>query len=171
MINWNNSKYILLTLALVSFLIIPYILKLKNQRLEVFPSIIMPAGAGLIHKKDSITFGTYELYAKRNDSVKRLNIKKFLKPIPEWYIGHIAQSNFGLEPYYKEFKLYKPPMKFKIFNRFKPSELSCTQLFYKEKLQKLGYDDSILIYRNYKIQVRDSVKSKILVNEKIYNLK
>lgn len=171
MINWNNSKYILLTLALVSFLLIPYIFKLKNPQLEVFPSIIMPAGAGLIYKKDSITFRTYELYAKKSNSVERLDIKKFLNPIPEWYVGHIAQSNFGLEPYYQEFKLYKPPIKFRNFNRFKPSELSSTKSFYRDKLQKLGYDDSILIYRNYKIQVRDSVKSKILVSEKIYNLK
>lgn len=158
-------------MGLICFLLIPFILKLKDQRLEIFPSVIMPAGASLIHKNDSITFGTYELYAKRNDSIKRLEIKEFLKPIPEWYVGHIAQSNFGLESYSQEFKLYKPPIKFINFNRFTKSELEKTKKFYQKRLKNLGFDDSLLIYRNYRVQLRDSVQNKILAREKIYRLK
>lgn len=169
--SWNNYNYLILTIGLIFFLLFPFILKLKDHRLEIFPSVIMPAGAGLIHKKDSITFGTYELYAKRNDSITRIEVKEFLKPIPEWYVSHIARSNFGLDLYSQEFKLYKPPIKFTNFNRFTNSELIKAQEFYQTRLRSLGFDDSLLIYRDYKVQLRDSAQNKILVREKIHRLK
>ena len=168
---WENYNYIILTVGLIFFLLIPFVLKLKDQRLEVFPAVIMPSGAGLINKKDSITFTTYELYGKRKDSIERIEIKEFLKPIPEWYINHISESNFGLEPFSQEFKLYKSPIKFVNFNRYSEKEVEKAKTFYQEKLVKLGYDDSLLIFRNYKIQLKDSVKNKILIHEKYYRLK
>ncbi len=169
--SWNNYNYLILTIGLIFFLLLPYMLKLKNRRLEIFPAVIMPAGASLIHKKDSISFRSHEIYAKRNDSITRIDVKEFLNPIPEWYLSHIALSNFGLASYSREIKLDKIPIRFTNFNRFSNSELIKAQKFYQARLKNLGFDDSLFIYRSYKIQLRDSVQNKILSRERIYRLK
>lgn len=168
---WVNLKYLILTVVLFALLIPPFIIKLKNRNLEIFPSIIMPSGAGLIYKDELITFAAYELYAKQNGVLKKVEIKSFLAPIPEWYINHIAQSDFGFDSVSNEITITKFPITFRNFNRFVSSELPNVKTFYKKKLQKIGFDDSLFIYRNYNIQVLDSFKNKILVNEKTYYLK
>ena len=168
---WKNYNYIVGTVVLFLFLFVPFGLKLKDQKLEAYPAIIMPSGASIIKKGDSVNYWTYEMYAKKNGSLERMSIKEFLDPIPEWYVNHISLSNFGLKAYTEEFKLYKPPVKFINYNRFSEVELPSTKRRYRERLATLGFDDSVFMYRRYKIQAKDTARRKYLKREDIYQLK
>lgn len=96
----NNYKNILLVILLGGSLGIPFLLKIFNASLEVYPSIRLPSGGKtIINKKDSITFSTIQLVGitSHNQKHKELNHKQFLNPIPVHYLQALIKNNFGLD--------------------------------------------------------------------------
>lgn len=166
----KNIKYILLTGALVIFLGVPYILKLKRSNLEIYPSIVMPAGASKVYKNDTIVFHSFEIYANKKGELKRVDVGDFLDPIPVPYLKHLKQSNFGFSQVSHEIKLYKPPITFIKHNRFDPAETEYLKSFYRDILKGLDFDDSLFIYREYRNEITGTTKNKTLYNEWTYNL-
>ena len=168
---FNNIKYILLTIFLSIFLFVPFILKSYNHNFEIYPSIIMPSGASLVKKTGSINFTSYELYGKKDGRLYKIDIKKFLEPIPAQYFYAMRKSEFGFEPTSEEFDFLNYGLTFRTYNRFDSGELKTTQNFYRNKLQKLNFDDSLFIYREYLNTIENSKVLKSLLYEKYYKIK
>lgn len=170
----RKYPFITLTAALLFFLVVPFILKLKDPRLEIFPAVIFPSGAGKIEiEKDFFQPSYLELYAYHNDAFVRMDKKKFLGGIPIHYFFTIENSNFGLEEYVEEFKLYKPPVNFRIKNTFTPSSVAETKTWLKKQLREQGMKDSVFMVRHYHIKYNvqtGAVEKKDLYYEKIYHL-
>ncbi len=155
-------------------LIGPFILKLKDSRLEAYPAIIFPSGASKVNiDKKTFSFTSIEILGYREDSISRIPIKNFLGSIPPQYIYVISEANFGLSPFQQKFKLYTPPIEFLVTNKNTPSKRKNTSLWIQERLRTQGLNESIFILRQYeKVYNLDThtITSKKLRNEKVYRL-
>lgn len=164
-----------MALTFVLFLVLwgPFILKLKDPRLEMYPAIIFPSGAGVVKTQlDFLTAKKYEIYGCKNDPVE-ISKKEFFGDIPVWYFHAVLQGNFGLERYSEKFKLYKPPIQFEIKNTFTTESVSETKKWLRTRLQELGFEDSSLILRQYEMIYNVKTKkleTERIVNEKVYDL-
>lgn len=90
----NNFPRIGFTIALLGFFILPYTLYIRyGDRMEPYPAVILPSGAGLSFKNnDSLSYEYPLLFGYTNDGgVKYLNPEEFLYPMPSYYIGHIVE--------------------------------------------------------------------------------
>ena len=103
----------------------------------------------------------------------KVNKENFLGEIPIHYLYTIIEGNFGLKPYEEEFKLYKPPIKFKQANVYTKQSVMETKAWLKERLRKQGMKDSIFVLRyysnTYNLQTK-SIESKKILYEEEYDL-
>ncbi|MEX2336426.1 MAG: hypothetical protein WD555_04055 [Fulvivirga sp.] len=169
----RKYPFLILTVGLLLFLVAPFILKLKDPRLEMYPAVIFPSGAGKVQiDQDKHQISSMELYGYKNEPVK-IDKKKFLKNIPDQYLYTIREGNFGLEEYFDEFKLYKPPIKFTIQNNVAPKTLAETKAWIKARLREQQLADSAFMIRQYRITYNTRTKmivSKEKIDEKIFKL-
>jgi hypothetical protein len=131
----------------------------------------MPAGASLIDKKDSLIIISKELHGFKNDSLKKIPTADFLYPIPIHYLYAIEQSQFGFFLVESKPKLYTPNIKFRRYNRFYHDELDSTKSFFRKKLKNIEFNDSIFMFRTYKINYYQSKQTKTLVGENTFILR
>ena len=169
----KNYGYILLTIILSLILIIPFVLKLRNPGLEIYPGIIFPSGAGTFKKTTEIvTIPTFEVYGCKN-GIKQVKFSQFFKNVPGQYFSTLRSGNFGLEKFEGVRKIYTPEISFKVENDFNQSNLKKAQYWFKERLREQNMQDSIFILREYKIDYNINTKnvvSKKLVDERIFDL-
>ncbi len=169
----RKYPYTILTIILFAALVGPFVLKLKNPGLEAYPAVIFPSGAGLVDaKEDLISSGSIELYGYKNGLTK-IDTKKLLGEIPNWYLYAIIDGNFGLEKYVGEFKLYTPPIQFRTENYFSEESVRETKEWLQNQLKKQGFQDSLFLVRRYMVTYNIEEKqmvSRELINERIFKL-
>ena len=88
-------------LLLSGALCLPFALKLSAPALELYPAILLPAGAGTASTdQDVLEITRRELYgieAKTGQAV-RLDPIRFLDPIPVHYFSTLFGDSFGMAP-------------------------------------------------------------------------
>lgn len=169
----NKYFYTILSLVLVILLFVPFMLKLKDSRLEIYPAVIFPSGAGLVNNEEQlIIIHHFDFYGYKDDLVL-IDKNRFFGDIPIWYSYAILEGKFGLEKYINEFKLYKPPIKFQIRNNFTAASVQETKKWIREQLREQNFKDSLLIVKNYRLKYNletQTLHSKEVVNEQIFKL-
>lgn len=169
----RNYPYLILSLILILVLGIPFILKLKDPRLEIYPAVIFPSGDNIVKTSNSkVSFYQYELYAY-NPVLRKIDKDELLGNIPVQYFYPIYEGHFGLEKYSEEFKLYKPPISFRIQNNYSSHSVEETKNWLKKRLRNSGYSDSVFMVKVFKSTFNlksQSLESKNEVNEKVFRL-
>lgn len=170
----KRYPFLILTLALIFLLIGPFILLLKDKRLEIYPSISLPSGPFLMHNENEvIIFHSLDLFGQDGNAIKEIPKQKFLGEIPIQNFYPLMQSSFGLKHYKDEFKLYKPPIKFTIENHYNKESIEASKHWIRNRLKTLNFYDNILIIRTYRYKLdlkENNVISKELINEEIVRL-
>ena len=83
----QNHKYTLLTIFLTAIFIGPFIISLKDRRLEIYPSIILPGGSFIMKSGAE----TLTLYSNDISGVQ----ERALTPIPKQkFLGEIPIQNY-----------------------------------------------------------------------------
>jgi hypothetical protein len=91
------------TISLIIFALLllgPFILTTVRPDLEPYPAIILPAGAWTISlKTEELSFPDHSIYGRRehNQEWIALDTRRFLDPIPAWYLMGIMSAGLGLE--------------------------------------------------------------------------
>lgn len=85
------------TLLLFAFLIIPYVLTVK-YRIEPYPALILPSGAGKVAvggKQMKVSYTEY--YALKADgTMSKVDAVRMFAPVPIHYHSYILLRNFGM---------------------------------------------------------------------------
>ena len=86
------------TLFLSVALFLPFFIKLVNPKLELYPAIILPSGAGKIDlKEQGIEVQNLSIYGYNTQGkLQKIDAVSFLAPIPRQYLYGIAGTEFGL---------------------------------------------------------------------------
>ena len=86
------------TIFLSAALFLPFFIKLVNPKLELYPAIILPSGAGKIDLKEkSIEVQNLSIYGYNTQGkLQKIDVVNFLAPIPRQYLYGIAETEFGL---------------------------------------------------------------------------
>lgn len=169
----KKYSFIILTILLATFLFFPFVLKLRNPGLEIYPAIIFPSGAGTFKKTtEVITIPIFELYGYK-DGLKQIEFGQYFKNVPGQYFSTLRAGNFGLEKFEGVRKLYTPEITFNVRNDFDQSKLHDAQQWFKDRLWEHDLEDSLFILREYKLEYNintQTLVNKTLVNEKLFDL-
>ena len=86
------------TIFIISvLLVLPFLIKTIDFKLEIFPSVILPSHSDKIKTNRDVNLVKLELYGiDISGHQKKLNQKKFFKNIPVKYSPWIIRNNFGL---------------------------------------------------------------------------
>jgi hypothetical protein len=86
------------TLALALCLVSPFALRLLAHRLEPYPAVLLPSGAGKIRVGDGrVEFTSNQVWALSPDRRwQRVDCGELLRPIPVQYLGGLVKNEFGL---------------------------------------------------------------------------
>lgn len=160
----KKIRHLILALLLMLILITPLILREKEPILEIYPAILLPGGGGVLNvHQDTLKYRNRFLYGIKNNQLCKINTRDFLYPIPVHFFPNIQKSRFGLESYSLKITSKKFPfISFTQRNRYKKEDLISAKLFYKQKLKRLGFSDSLFVYREYEVN---------RINSKIYSKK
>ncbi|MFT2011406.1 hypothetical protein ACMA1I_22225 [Pontibacter sp. 13R65] len=86
------------TIVLLAILLIPCLIRVKYGH-ELFPSMMMPSGARKVQvgsEKFEVSYTT-PFAMKKDGSWDRVDIKRFLDPIPPHFQKYILDREFGLK--------------------------------------------------------------------------
>lgn len=168
-------KYTVFTVLIFLLLVVPFVLKTIDMRLEIFPSVILPSSSGTIDIDRDFTVGSVELYgiAQNNDTLK-IDKGDFMKPIPKHYLTLLVKNDFGLAEYeYEHTRTNRFGVPFKLKSKVTKDEITETKVWIRERLGKLGYRDSVLILKNHRTIIAPdmSIRGKTnIINDTIYEL-
>jgi hypothetical protein len=86
------------TLTLAVCFVVPFGLRLLAPRLEPYPAVLLPSGAGKIHVGDGrVEFTSNQVWALSPDRRwQRVDCRELLRPIPVQYLGMLVNNKFGL---------------------------------------------------------------------------
>lgn len=170
-------KWIILFVFLALFLFGPFLLRHLNGQLEVYPAVLLPAGASLSYRQDTLlAYQNILLYGL--DSVsrqrKKLDSKDFIAPIPHRYLRGIVGNRFGLDSF-SEITIYLPKLGLRVSKQRRRTapDIDETKSWLRNRLRYQACHDSFLFivqrkeWYNLNINAVDS--SKIL-SEEVYQL-
>ncbi len=153
----NQYPNLSLTLLLAFILLPPFALKTLSSRLEPYPAIIFPAGAGKVDVgAREISFRMTSLWGKheKDNTWTRVDVETFWAPIPTQYFGAIVRNSLGLKSAEEEiiklpkWGIIKPPkgIKISINKEVTPSEVQNAKHWWRQKLVQSGYaSDELMI--------------------------
>lgn len=160
-------KYIFFTLLLIFVLGIPFYLKQKDARLEIFPAIIFPSGAGLVKLDKEWKSSSLEIWIFKN-SWKKITVEDFLDEIPPWFIYTLTDRKFGLKPLNEQFRVSHIPFTFN-FGEIYSNEKNDNQVrvWLRKKLEAQGATKMIFKIKRLNIvfNKKMQIQRKELVNE------
>ena len=169
-------KYLNAFLILMIFLLVPFLLRIITPSLEVYPSIVLPSGAGKVKLTDGdLTYHTTEIYGKKmTGELVRLDVREFLKPIPVQYLHAIVEGEFGLEPDYRK-RINSLLFESRIVGGTKVTEeeRAQTRAWLRVRLKQAGCRDSVLIVQRRRIAYDTGsreLENNQLIYEKSYDL-
>ena len=180
----NRYPNFWLTLLLAIILIPPFVLRTLSERLELYPSILLPSGATRIYLGDkNVTFNRISLWGKheKNNTWKRINLETFWSPFPRQYFFPIVKNSLGLELDNK--KITRTSDKFLInkvaqtmnkiwSDKITPDEVNDAKDWWRKKLDRSGYAPELRITSEkvtYNIETSKIIKIKTS-DEKIFRL-
>jgi len=98
----KRYRYSWLTFLLACALVPPFVVRTLYYNLEAFPAVLLPSGAGTVSVgRGEVKFTRVALWGRRDgDSSNwaRIEVERFLHPIPVHYLSGIARNSFGLNP-------------------------------------------------------------------------
>jgi len=91
-------KNIIHLALLLVFLGVPFLLRIVDYRFEIYPSVVLPAGAKKLNIAKEIKVSINEIYGQKHDgSLKNLDDAFFLRPIRVEYLSYFYKAHFGLD--------------------------------------------------------------------------
>ena len=178
----KKYKYIYFYLTLGIIFFIPLGLKFigKANKLEVYPSIVLPTGATLLESSnDNFIYKRTVLLAYKDgqNKLEEINIENFLSPIPNQYLFAIYDNDFGLDIKKKNNIIFRTDLIDTLHYRnnyhFSLDMLSNTKAWYRKKLVIQGFEESKFIARileyNASISTQDVIDISI-IDEKQFSL-
>ncbi len=169
----NLIKFLLLSFILV----VPFLLRFINTKLEVYPAVLFPSGASIISTEDSLLiFDKFELLGI--DSIsgtrKKLDPEKFVHPIPKHYWTRMVPYRFGLDSVQqREISIRRLQIKVQDSLFFSAAQVEQTQIWFQTKLQEQACLDSFFYITSLQVffnQSEKKIDSSIVVNETIVRL-
>ncbi len=168
-----DYRYLIGFLILCFILLIPFALKIIDSRYEPYPSIILPSGEWMAQLKNgNYAFVTYSLYGYdlATDSLRKLDTREFLNPIPPTYIYGLSSIYFGVQerktPFLRD-KLLMPN------NRDNQKMINNSKFWLAKKLEKQGCRNTTLIIKVFNSQInnpRRAIVKTTLIDKKIINI-
>lgn len=156
---------------LVGFLLlVPFVLKTIDLRLELFPSAIFPSSATQFNIKDDTEFNITELYGLRQntDELVKLNNRYFFKDIQVHYFPLLAKQKFGLEYYEKmKTKTNKLNIDYLVHSKVSKEEIKQTKKWLRSALLQQGCKDSIILVVRKKLVI-DKITRNLVSNTNIH---
>ncbi|WP_299228854.1 hypothetical protein [uncultured Psychroserpens sp.] len=148
-------------------------MRLKADKLEIYPAIIFPSGATIVEtSNDTVTTRNIEVWAIKN-GWQKIETRKFMGTIPHWYFGAISQTHFGLKKFNKKVNLPLINQKLIWKNTYNDASVSESKDWIKERLAILGYKKDSFAIKHFTIKYSISQKkiiNKELIKEKLYGL-
>ncbi|PWH83191.1 hypothetical protein DIS18_01160 [Algibacter marinivivus] len=168
-------KKLTVYILVFTLLIVPFLLKTIDSRLEIFPSVILPSNSNPIDISKDISLTKLDLYGIDNlGNQKKLDYNKFFKNIPISYSHWIIRNNFGLNNKQNlSFKTTKLGITFKTKSKVTNQEVIKTKKWLQKRLLIQECSDSLLIIKNTKLIIsKDTrkLKEKLFVNDTIFEL-
>ena len=169
----QKYRYIFITCILSVILLIPFYLRQKDPRLEIYPSVILPSGAGLVQvNNNEINIKTLEIWIFKKDWQK-INFEEFLGEIPSWYIYSLVEYEFGLKSKSELFTVNRIPYQFKFGNiLFSDNNRSEVRSWLRKRLEILNSSYNFFIIKEAQITFDENMhfKKKEIVNEKLFDV-
>ncbi len=129
------------TLLIALALIVPEGLRSHAKKLEPYPAVILPAGAGTIGiRRGNVSLSRTYLTAKRNGSWEEVDTRQLMAPIAQHYFEHMTRRGFGLS-------LRKNP------SPRRREEVAETKRWMRDKLAAQGFATSHLRVMKQKVTV------------------
>lgn len=167
-----------LTLLLSCLLIPPFIIKTLYPSLEPYPAVILPSGSNTINIEDSkVSFSKTSVWAKQNSRAKtwtEIDSRKFIEPIPGYYLQHIALNSFGFESKAKKTgSILKRKHDSILSSKITSDEIAATKNWFKQKLNKSGYvsDEFMVVSEEITFDINTGkIASRKKIDEQIFKL-
>jgi len=164
----NQSFSTKTTLAIFVLLMVPFVIRSLAPALEPYPAVVLPLGIGLFDvDQNHIEIRSTQIMGLNEEgNWERITPSQFLNPIPPYYIYDIAKNKFGLITQdYKEINTafwgrVEVPRK-----QITEHDVESTQEWIRDRLKILGYQDSVLRYRE-SLKTID-LETDSLIHEKI----
>lgn len=139
------------TIFLFASLFFPFVMKTASSKLEPYPAIILPSGAGKLDLKESVINVNYlSIYGYDfQGKLEKIDAKQFLHPIPNQYIYAIFDNEFGLSTKTtKEILLRGTNKKIEMKRELaSPEERQIAKIWLSNKLTNLGLSNSKIVVR------------------------
>ncbi|MGK7951084.1 MAG: hypothetical protein AB4368_20435 [Xenococcaceae cyanobacterium] len=166
------------TVILTAALFVPFVMTTANLKLEPYPAIILPSGAGKLDLKEGV-INVYNLSIYGYDiqgKLQKIDQTGFLNPIPNHYLYAVFDNEFGLSTKTKdEIVLRGLNKKIEIKRKSTtPEEQKKAKLWLSEKLTDLGLSSSKIVFRYElkKLEINSGREvSKEINDEKIISLR
>lgn len=172
---WGAYKHIVGSGMLAVVLDLPFDLKLLSKSLEVYPSVVAPAGANVV-KTDG---GCYDFlrpeilgFDLSSNDWRPLANDEFIFPVPVHFLPELMRNEFGFNPELKTVERVRGgyPLVRRKYVRWTESEREGTRAWLRSRLRRLGCDESRLLLRTVAIGTRD-LQTVRVINEKILALR
>ncbi|MFC6858209.1 hypothetical protein [Zunongwangia atlantica] len=163
----RRNKYLIFTSILALFLIIPFYLRLRDNRLEPYPAILLPSGASLIERDKPRVFKKIRL---KDDLGNELSIEEVFGGIHRTHIFNLEGSSFGTKKMKDRITfLYTPRIIFFHENAFSKDSRTEVQKWLDNNLSNMGLKSSKIIlekiayeinpktYQVQKLKIIDSI--------------
>ncbi len=166
-------------IALVTFLalvlLVPYFLRILDNRLELYPSIVLPMGAWQTTLGEEVRVPVNEVYGiTPQGELKNLEKSAFLKVIRVGYFTLLHEANFGLVKVGKrDFRTIRMGIPISVKSKVSQDDIRETRIWIRERLREQGCLDSVLILKRKFIVIKDNgrfYEDNILVNDTIFRL-
>ena len=160
---------------LLIFLGIPFLLRIIDYRFEIYPSVVLPAGAKTLYTGEDVRISVNEIYGRTaNGKIKNLNNAFFLRPIREEYLSYFYKAHFGLTPSKNlQFNTNKLGIPISLTPKISLEDIELTKVWLRERLREQNCLDSILILKKRTMIVRNNgafYEDNTILNDTILEL-
>lgn len=151
----GNYKNIKLFLFLLIILGVPYVLRIIDYRLEIYPAVVLPFGASLVRPGDEMKLKIYEVYGyNREGKLKNLDKAMFLQHIRVGYFDFLYEDRFGLkESGGHHFTTNRLGIPITMENKISSEDKEVTKIWLREQLRKQDCTDSVLILKKKQVVI------------------
>lgn len=157
-------------LVLIAILIVPFILRERDNRFEPYPAILLPSwGEKVSTEKGFVTFSNAELLVIFDDGSERIiNPKLFFRRIPDDFWSFIAGNQFGLagREFKKNFRLGPWKVTFTNKHEISPAQRRETLDWIHEQLIRLELNHAQTLRFRW-VEIVFDVKKGIEVKRKV----
>ncbi|MGI9551689.1 MAG: hypothetical protein ACR2MT_10845 [Aurantibacter sp.] len=168
-------KNIALFIFLIVILGVPTVLRIIDYRLEAYPSIILPFGAGQVELGDEVKITVNEVYGYSPEGhLKNLDKSQFLQCIRVRYFKFLYEDRFGLKEIENQnFETVRFGIAINRESKVSEEDRMLTKEWLRERLREQGCNDSLLILKKTFVVVKSNGnfhQDTTVVNDAIFEL-